>query len=203
MTRMAPPGGLKDTALVMRLRNTWPRRPSMPTTMRPSRSGRCGKARMIRGPVSGRVAPITSASVSRRSARSTVSLSARESSASNREASEMSLISRSRRCTSSRMIDMSFFCCSGSTTRETVSTALRKEVRGFLISCATSAAKPSMASSRDQSASVISLSAPERSPISSWRLVKSGISKRRPLPYRTRTAAKARRRIGRARVLAK
>src|SRR3546814_9115084 len=59
---------------------------------------------------------------------STGSVSARDSSASRREASEMSLISRSRRCTSSRMMVISFFCCTGSSMRATVSTALRSDV---------------------------------------------------------------------------
>src|ERR1700732_4748094 len=67
-----------------------------------------------------------------------------------------------------------------------VSTALRSELSGFLISCATSAAKLSMALILCHKASVISRSEPERSPISSPRPVKSGISSRarRPPPAR-------------------
>ena len=70
------------------------------------------------------------------------------------------------------------------------------ELSGFFTSCATSAAKRSMASMRTQSASVISRSAAERRPISSFRAVKSGISTLRPPPARTRSAARASRRTG-------
>ena len=86
--------------------------------------------------------------------------------------------------------------------RATVSTALRSEESGFLISCATSAAKLSIALIRSHSASVISRSAPASSPISSLRPVISGISMRPPRP-RARCAAAASRRIGRAIVLAR
>ena len=86
--------------------------------------------------------------------------------------------------------------------RATVSTALRSEDSGFLISCATSAAKLSIALMRSHSASVISRSAPASSPISSLRPVSSGISMRPPRP-RARCAAAASRRIGRAIVLAR
>jgi hypothetical protein len=50
---------------------------------------------------------------------------------------------------------------------------------------------------------VMSRSAPERSPISSRRRVKSGMSIWRPWPRRTRSAVSARRRIGRAIVRAR
>ena len=100
------------------------------------------------------------------------------------------------------MIAISRRCFAGSSIRATVSTALRSEVSGFLISCATSAAKLSIALIRCHSASVISRSEPERSPISSPRPVKSGISMRAPRP-RARSAAAASRRIGRAIVLAR
>ena len=92
----------------------------------------------------------------------------------------MSLISRSRRCTSSRMMLISFFCCIGSSMRAAVSTALLSDVSGFLISCDTSAAKRSIASMRRHNASVMSLSAPDRSPISSRRRGKSGMTVCRP-----------------------
>jgi hypothetical protein len=60
----------------------------------------------------------------------------------------MSLMSRSSRFTSCWMISISRSLESGVLTSGKVSVALRKEVRGFLSSCATSAAKLSMASIR-------------------------------------------------------
>ena len=102
--------------------------------------------RAARRPGGARWRRTTTASRSR--AMSTGSASARASSASRREASEMSLISRSRRRTSCWMIDISR--CRESSLRASgrVSTALRREVSGFFSSCATSAAKLSMASMR-------------------------------------------------------
>ena len=79
---------------------------------------------------------------------STLAASSRASSASRREASEMSVISRSSRRTScwitsiSRVFELSLLA-SGS-----VSTALRSEVSGFFNSWLTSAAKLSIASMR-------------------------------------------------------
>ncbi len=65
---------------------------------------------------------------------STSSNLARLSCASSREASEMSVISRSSRCTSSRTIASSRSCNSGSLTELSPSTAERSEARGFFIS---------------------------------------------------------------------
>ena len=79
---------------------------------------------------------------------STGPASPRASSASSREASEMSLISRSSRRTSCCMTAISRSREWPAFTRGRVSTALRSEVSGFLSSCATSAAKLSIASMR-------------------------------------------------------
>ena len=94
----------------------------------------------------------------------------------------MSLIRRSSRWTSSRMIAIRLRCWLGSVTRATVSTALRSEVSGFLISWATSAAKCSIASMRAHKAPVIARRSRLSSPISSPRAEKSGISTSRPWP---------------------
>ena len=60
----------------------------------------------------------------------------------------MSLMSRSSRRTSCCMISISRSRDGSLLTRGSVSTALRSEVSGFFSSCATSAAKLSMASMR-------------------------------------------------------
>ncbi len=80
----------------------------------------------------------------------------------------MSVISRSSRITSSSTIASSALLL-GILDARRVSIALWIEVSGFLISCATSAAKCSIASMRAHSAPVISRKAPESSPISSPR----------------------------------
>ena len=80
--------------------------------------------------------------------RSTGALSWRASSASRREASEMSLISRSSRRMSCWMMPVSRALASSVLASGSVSTALRSEVSGFFSSCATSAAKLSIASMR-------------------------------------------------------
>src|SRR5260221_730167 len=74
--------------------------------------------------------------------RSTVLTSPRISSASRREASEMSEISRFSRSMSWTTIAISLARCSGSRVgRAATSIADRREVRGFLSWCATSAAR--------------------------------------------------------------
>jgi hypothetical protein len=72
------------------------------------------------------------------------------------------------------MIAISRRWFAGSSIRAAVSTALRNELSGFLISWATSAAKLSIA--LICSVSVISRSEPERSPISSPRRVRASRS---------------------------
>ena len=109
----------------------------------------------------------------------------------------MSVISRDSRSTSSRMIASRRCCLTGSSILTAVSTALRSDDSGFLISCATSEAKLSIALIRSDSAWVISRNERDKSPISSPRWVKSGMSIRPPRP-RARSAAAASRRIGRA-----
>ena len=59
---------------------------------------------------------------------------ARESSESNLEASAISLIKRSKRWISSKIMDISFCCFSGLLIFAAVSTALLSDVKGFLIS---------------------------------------------------------------------
>ena len=100
--------------------------------------------------------------------------SSRDSSASSREALDMSVTRRSSRCTSCLRMATSRSRALASVTRSSVSMAERMEVSGFLISWATSAAKVSMASIRSDRVSVISSSERERSPISSLRLDRSG-----------------------------
>jgi hypothetical protein len=79
---------------------------------------------------------------------STRSALCRASSASRRLALEMSEISRSRRLTSCWMMALSRSRSSARLARGSVSTAERSEVSGFFSSCATSAAKRSIASMR-------------------------------------------------------
>ncbi len=74
--------------------------------------------------------------------------------------------------------------------------AERIEVSGLRISCATSAAKLSMASMRVDRASVIASSERVRSPSSSSRLAKSGKEMARARAWRTRSAALASRSTG-------
>ena len=170
---MDPSPGLKDWALVSRFRNTWARRLSMPSTI----SGPLSRAlfsRRIRASLSV-VSSCTSIRIASMAQMFTGPVSARDSSASRREASDMSLISLSRRLMSSWIMAISLRCCSGSFSRAVVSTALLRDVRGFLISCATSAAKLSMASIRIHRALVIADRLSARSPISSFLPAKSGI----------------------------
>ena len=109
----------------------------------------------------------------------------------------MSVISRFSRLMSSSTIAISLSRRSGSRLgRAATSIAERSEVSGFLSSCATSAAKLSMVSMRCHSASVIERSASFRSPISSPRLPRSGISGRLSRASRTSSAARASRTIG-------
>ena len=79
---------------------------------------------------------------------STGSVASRASSASRREASEMSVISRSSRFTSCLMTPSRRARCSSVLAIGSVSTALRSDVSGFFSSCDTSAAKLSIASMR-------------------------------------------------------
>ena len=192
-----PFGGEKLWALPIRLRRTCTSRSSTACTNRPS----AGASSSIRASPSRRVASWISASRLRIFATSTFSVAVRESSASTREASEMSLISRSSRVTSSPMMASRRFCCTGSSIRRSVSIALRIEDSGFFSSCATSAANCSIASMRAHSAPADSDRATARAPTSSCRLSSgSGTLPSRPLPSRICAAARARRRIGRAMV---
>ncbi len=85
--------------------------------------------------------------------------------------------------------------------RRSVSMALRIEVSGFLISCATSAANRSIASIRVHSAVALSDSACASSPISSRRPSRRRETlPARPRPSRMSCAARARRSSGRAMV---
>ncbi len=122
----------------------------------------------------------------------------RDSSASRREALEMSVIRRSSRRTSccSRLVRRAR--CSSVLTRGRVSSAERIEVRGFLISWLTSAAKRSMASMRVDRVSVMDSSARARSPISSRRSSRSGREMARARCRRTWSAAADSRITGRA-----
>ncbi|MNX99212.1 hypothetical protein D3C86_1316460 [compost metagenome] len=110
----------------------------------------------------------------------------------------MSVIRRSRRRTSccSRLVRRAL--CSSVLTRGRVSRAERIEVRGFLISWLTSAAKRSMASIRVDRVSVIDSRARARSPISSLRSSRSGREMARARCRRTWSAAADRRITGRA-----
>ena len=114
--RMRPPGGLKETALLMRLRQTCTSRPSMPCTTE-ALTGRRARAGCAASP-SPAVASWRSTSARSMLAMSTGTISARDSSASRREASEMSLIRRSRR---SHVVEddapSACFCCCGSSMR--------------------------------------------------------------------------------------
>jgi len=137
------------------------------------------------------------------SARSTRSSVARLISASTRLAAAISVTRRSMRRTSWAAMPTSWARRSGSSTRGRVSMALRKDASGFLISCATSAAKLSTASMRWRSAPVMSETARASRPISSLRWGRRGTSTSRSRPCFTRTAARASRRSGVTMVRAK
>ncbi len=110
----------------------------------------------------------------------------------------MSVISRSSRPTSCFSMPNSRWRALSSVTRSRVSTAERMEVRGLRISCATSAAKRSMASIRSERVSVMACSERARSPSSSLRAATSGREIARLRDRRTLSAARARRSTGRA-----
>ena len=116
---------------------------------------------------------------------STRSAAMRDSSASSREASLTSLISRSSRVTSCAMIVSSWRCRTGSSMRRSVSMALRIEDSGFLISCATSAAKRSIASMRAHSACgrIRQRGRPARRPRRAAPAALCGTLPARPLPF--------------------
>ena len=120
----------------------------------------------------------------------------RDSSASSREALEISVIKRSRRLTSCFKMVISRSRAFGSETRSRVSVAERIEDRGLRISCATSAANRSIASMRTDWAAVMASSARPRSPSSSSRSDRSGKDMARARDSLTRSAALARRRTG-------
>src|SRR5579862_2044962 len=120
----------------------------------------------------------------------------RESSASRREALEMSVIRRSSRPTSCFRIACSRSRPAPSPTSSSVSTADRIEVSGLRISCATSAAKRSIASIRSESVWVMSSSERARSPSSSLRSAMSGRAMARARFSRTLSAAADSRRTG-------
>ncbi len=131
-------------------------------------------------------------------ARSKARGSSRDSSASSREALEISVTSRSSRVTSCCRMAINRSRAVLSDTRGRVSTAERIEVRGLRISCATSAAKRSMASIRSDRVTVMASSERVRSPSSSSRRARSGREMARARDRRTRSAAEARRSTGRA-----
>ena len=151
-TRTRPPGGEKERAFDSRFCTTWARRVSRPMTIQalsrriPEGSGAmCSSA--LASP-SRAVSLARETSVSSRRAISTGETCERVSSASSLEALEMSEIRRSSLLTSSVTISTSRSRCSFVRATRRVSTAERREVRGFFSSWATSAAKASMASMR-------------------------------------------------------
>ena len=103
----------------------------------------------------------------------------------------MSVIRRSMRFTSLRTISIMRARESSLSARVSISTALLSEVRGFFSSCATSAAKRSIASMRSYSARVMADRLSARSPISSRRSSILGIVPRPEWPLRTSSAARA------------
>ena len=110
----------------------------------------------------------------------------------------MSVTSRSNRVMSWCRILSSRSRAACSVTSGKVSTAERMEVRGLRISCATSAAKRSMASIRSDRVSVMLSSERARSPSSSSRRATSGREMERARDRRTRSAAEASRSTGAA-----
>ena len=106
----------------------------------------------------------------------TLVIDAFDISASSLETSEISVIRRSSRFTSSPIISLNFLLLSSVFAYSIVSIALRIDVNGFFNSCATSAAKLATASICVANIFVISLSDRERSPISSFRAERSGMS---------------------------
>ena len=163
---MRPRGGLNDCALAIRLRSTCTSRSSTAHTIRPGRRID-HQTRIVLG-VARRLVELAAARAGS-APRPPAPPTTRDSSASSRDASLTSLISRSSRDTSWAMIVSNCLCRSGSSMRRRVSIALRIDDSGFLISCATSAANFSIASIRAHSACAESDSAVASAPTSSRR----------------------------------
>ena len=144
VTVTVPPGGLKDTALSIRLRNTWPSRSSRPRTINPG--GNSSLQHELHGMVSvGHT--IDSMMVDSR----------RDSATGGGFARQFGVQPRGIGNVGDQPVDAFDVAAhdaqqrarlSSSLARPNISTALASEVSGFLSSCATSAAKRSMASMR-------------------------------------------------------
>ncbi len=198
---MRPFGGEKLTALPIRLRSTCTRRSSIASTTRDCARACTSADSSSVGPSGARVAAWISASTEKIGPSATGSGVARDSSASIRLASEMSVINRSSRRTSSPMMLSRRRCWLRSSMRNRVSIAERIEDSGFLISWLTSAANRSIASIRAHSARALSSSASASSPISSRRpRSRAGTLPVRPIPSRMTWAEAARLSSGRAMV---
>ena len=128
---IVPFGGLKLSALPSKFLSTWIIRSLSPSTNMGEPSAIFRESLM---PWESPVLRFSVLKVLKRFPISNFSILARESSESNLEASAISLIKRSKRWISSKIIDMSFCCFSGSLIFAAVSTALLSDVKGFLIS---------------------------------------------------------------------
>ena len=186
---------------MIRLRSTCTSRPSMAGTIR---SGPWARPTTMRGAPASAMSSWTSARVSSSPADIERALSARDSSASTREASEMSLIRRSSRCTSSRMMVISFLCCVRILdARHGFDRAAQRRQRILDLMGDVGGEALDRVHALPQRLGHVAQRRPERSPISSPRREKSGIVDLAALAAAHRSAASARRWIGRAMVPAR
>ena len=139
---MVVAGGAKEAALASRLSRIWTSLPSW--TLTSTGSSTASNDSVWLSVVGWRAAT----KLSTRSRRSILVADSVAISLSRRLARDISVINRSSRTTSRRMIFISFFCCFWSEMRLIVSVALRSDDSGFFSSCDTSAAKPAVAAIR-------------------------------------------------------